>query len=137
LGPHLFTLLGYCCIQCYNLVKNEVKIEDNVTRFCHTHSYARALCGRENCVYLALLHWCFICGRSAELCIVILLIQFSHRILQVSLIPPLLLLHLIERRKSQSKRIPSIFNDESTGSFICLGCILLTRDMYMCRLRHK
>jgi len=29
-GSHLFTLLGYYCIQCSNLVKNEVKIEDSV-----------------------------------------------------------------------------------------------------------
>jgi len=30
LGSQLFTLLGFCCIQCSNLVKNEVKMEDNV-----------------------------------------------------------------------------------------------------------
>jgi len=29
LGSQLFTLLGYCCIQCSSLVKNEVKMEDN------------------------------------------------------------------------------------------------------------
>jgi hypothetical protein len=68
----------------------------DVTRFCHTHSYARALRGRGNYVCLVLLHCCLICDRSAELCIVILLIQFSHRVLQMSLIPPLLM-HLIER----------------------------------------
>jgi hypothetical protein len=28
-GSQLFTLLGYCCIQYSNLVKNEVKMEDN------------------------------------------------------------------------------------------------------------
>jgi hypothetical protein len=47
------------------------------------------------------------------------------------------------------KRVPSIFSDESTGSFICLrqhiymshtnfmriGCTLLTCDMYMFRLK--
>jgi hypothetical protein len=68
----------------------------DVTCFYLTHSYVRALCGSGNCVYLALLHCCLICHRSAELCIFILLIQFSHRVLQVSLIPQLLL-HLIER----------------------------------------
>jgi hypothetical protein len=31
LGPQLFTLLGYCCMQCSNLVKNEVKMEDSVS----------------------------------------------------------------------------------------------------------
>jgi len=30
LGSQLFTLLEYCCIQCSNLVKNEVKLEDDV-----------------------------------------------------------------------------------------------------------
>jgi hypothetical protein len=53
-------------------------------------------------------------------------------------------------RRIKSKRIPSIFSDGSTGSFICLrrhifmshvifmriGCTLLTCDMYMYRLRH-
>jgi hypothetical protein len=28
LGSKLFTLLGYCCIQCSDLVKNKVKMED-------------------------------------------------------------------------------------------------------------
>jgi hypothetical protein len=70
----------------------------DVTRFCHTHSYAHALRGRGNCVCLALSHFCLICVCSAELCIVIVFIRFSHRVLQMSLIPPLLL-HLIERKK--------------------------------------
>jgi hypothetical protein len=30
LESQLLTLLGYCCIQCSNLVKNEVKMEDSV-----------------------------------------------------------------------------------------------------------
>jgi len=30
LGSQLFTLLGYCCIQCSSLVTNEVKMEYNV-----------------------------------------------------------------------------------------------------------
>jgi len=30
LGSQLFTLLGYCCIQCFSLVKIEVKMEDSV-----------------------------------------------------------------------------------------------------------
>jgi len=29
LGSQLFTLLGYCCIQYSNLVKNAVEMEDN------------------------------------------------------------------------------------------------------------
>src|SRR5215475_429658 len=81
----------------------EPSSNSEVTRFCHSHSYARALRGRGNCVYLALLHCCFICYRSAEFYIVILLIQFSLRVLNVSLVPPLLL-HLIERTWKKSKR---------------------------------
>jgi hypothetical protein len=30
LGSQLFTLLGYCCIQCSNLVKSEITMADNV-----------------------------------------------------------------------------------------------------------
>ena len=30
LGSQLFKLLRHCCIQCANLVKNEVKMEDSV-----------------------------------------------------------------------------------------------------------
>jgi hypothetical protein len=29
LGSQFFTILGYCCIQCSGLIKNEVKMEDN------------------------------------------------------------------------------------------------------------
>jgi hypothetical protein len=35
-GSQLFTLLGYCCIQCSGLVKTEVEMEDNGALWLYT-----------------------------------------------------------------------------------------------------
>jgi hypothetical protein len=69
-------------------------------------------------------HCCLMCVRSAELCIVIVLIRFSQRVLQMSDSTAAAAFH--RKNIKKSKCIPSIFNDESTGL-----CICLRQDLYM------
>jgi hypothetical protein len=102
---HFYILLTCICLRRrYFLKVAHHTIAHSAVTLTSRASVTLTLCARitwwGNCVYLALLHCRFICFLSAELFVVILLIQLSHRVLQVSLVTPLLLLLLIERTQN-------------------------------------